>query len=62
MIYAKFDHLGVMLAPLIFVSTCIFGVCAKKHCPSWELNPEPSTFRADALPTELSGQLKIQCP
>ena len=37
-------------------------VCAKTPCPSWELKPGPSTFRADALPTDLSGQLRIQCP
>ena len=39
-----------------------FGVCAGKHCPSWELNPGSSIFRADALPTELWGQLRIQRP
>ena len=40
----------------------IFGVCAKKRCPSWELNLGPSAFWADAPPNELSGQLRIQCP
>ena len=37
-------------------------MCTEKPRPSWELNPGPSAFRADALPTELSGQLRIQCP
>ena len=38
-----------------------FGECAEKHCHSWELNAGPSAFRAEALPTELSGQLIFQC-
>ena len=36
-------------------------VCAKKCCSSWELNPGPSHYRMEAFPTELSGQLRIQC-
>ena len=56
MIYAKFDHLRVMLAPLKFVNIkYAFLVCVEKCCPSFpnlELNPGPS---AD----ELSGQLRI---
>ena len=61
-IHAKFDHWGYKLAPLKSVTKYLFCVCAEKCCPSWELNPGPSTCRVDALPTELSGQLRIQCP
>ena len=41
-----------MLAPLNFVIM---------RCPSWKLNPGPSAFRADTLPTELLEQMRIQC-
>ena len=37
------------------VTKYIFCVCAKKSCTSLELNPGPSAYRLDALPTELSG-------
>ena len=52
----------LLLFFIVLAPKYMFCVGAKKHCPSWELNPGPSAYKVGALTTRLSGQLRIQCP
>ena len=51
-----------MLAPLNFMSNQVpILVCVPKNVTQAGLL-NPGSYRADALPTELLGHLRIQCP